>query len=148
MKILVLNGPNLNLLGQREPEVYGRMTYVELVESLARWGEELGVSVEARQSNYEGELVGWIQGAKDEGFSGLVLNPGALTHYSYAILDALRAQELPAVEVHLSNIYAREPFRAHSVTAPAARGVISGLGPLGYRFALEYLTALIRGSGL
>jgi len=140
--ILVLHGPNLNLLGKREPEVYGTLTFEELEEKLKTWGEELGTQVESRQSNYEGELVGWIQSAEDEGFSGIVLNPGALTHYSYALFDAIRAQPLPVVEVHLSNIYAREPFRTHSVTAPATQGVITGLGPLGYRYALAYLVAL------
>lgn len=140
--ILVLHGPNLNMLGRREPEVYGTLTFEELEEKLKAWGEELGVPVESRQSNHEGELVEWIQAAQDEGFRGIVLNPGALTHYSYALLDAIRAQTLPVVEVHLSNIYAREPFRAHSVTAPAAKGVITGLGPLGYRYALAYLLAL------
>jgi len=140
--ILVLHGPNLNLLGGREPEVYGRTTYEELTRLITGWGEELGVRVENRQSNHEGDLVDWIQGAHREGFWGIAVNPGALTHYSYAILDAIRAQPLPVVEVHLSNIYAREPFRAHSVTAPAARGVISGLGPLGYRYALHYLVTL------
>ncbi len=140
--ILVLHGPNLNLLGKREPEVYGTLTFEELEEKLMAWGKELGTRVESRQSNHEGELVGWIQSAEDEGFTGIVLNPGALTHYSYALLDAIRAQALPVVEVHLSNIYAREPFRAHSVTAPAAKGVITGLGPLGYRYALAYLLAL------
>ncbi len=140
--ILVLHGPNLNLLGRREPEIYGTLTFEELEEKLETWGSELGVGVVSRQSNHEGQLVEWIQRAEEEGFRGMVLNPGALTHYSYALLDAIRAQPLPVVEVHLSNLYAREPFRAHSVTAPAARGVISGLGPLGYRYAIEYLLAL------
>ncbi len=140
--ILVLHGPNLNLLGKREPELYGTLTLEELEEQLQTWGEELGTRVESRQSNHEGELVEWIQRAEEEGFTGIVINPGALTHYSYALLDAVRAQSLPVVEVHLSNIYAREPFRAHSVTAPAAKGVITGLGPLGYRYALAYLAAL------
>ncbi len=140
--ILVLHGPNLNLLGRREPEIYGTLTFEELEEKLETWGSELGVGVVSRQSNHEGQLVEWIQRAEEEGFRGMVLNPGALTHYSYALLDAIRAQPLPVVEVHLSNLYAREPFRAHSVTAPAARGVISGLGSLGYRYAIEYLLAL------
>ncbi len=137
--ILVLHGPNLNMLGRREPEVYGTLTFEELEEHLEAWGSELGVSVVSRQSNHEGSLVEWIQRASDDGFRGIVLNPGALTHYSYSLLDAIRSQPLPVVEVHLSNIYAREPFRAHSVTAAAAAGVISGLGILGYRYALEYL---------
>lgn len=137
--ILVLHGPNLNMLGRREPEVYGTLTFEELEEHLEAWGSELGVSVVSRQSNHEGSLVEWIQRASDDGFRGIVLNPGALTHYSYSLLDAIRSQPLPVVEVHLSNIYAREPFRTHSVTAAAAAGVISGLGILGYRYALEYL---------
>ena len=137
--ILVLNGPNLNLLGKREPEVYGTLSYEELEEQLEAWGQQLGTVVVARQSNHEGQLVEWIQRAESEGFFGIVLNPGALTHYSYALFDAIRAQPLPVVEVHLSNIYAREPFRTKSVTAPATKGVISGLGALGYRLALEYL---------
>ncbi len=137
--ILVLNGPNLNLLGRREPEVYGTLSYEELEERLEAWGQQLSTVVVARQSNHEGQLVEWIQRAESEGFFGIVLNPGALTHYSYALFDAIRAQPLPVVEVHLSNLYAREPFRAKSVTAPATKGVISGLGALGYRLALEYL---------
>ncbi len=140
--ILVLHGPNLNLLGRREPEVYGTLTFEELEERLASWGSELGVSVVSRQSNHEGQLVEWVQRAEEEGFRGMVLNPGALTHYSYALLDAIRAQPLPVVEVHLSNIYAREAFRSRSVTAPATAGVITGLGALGYKYALEYLVAL------
>ncbi len=140
--ILVLHGPNLNLLGRREPEVYGTLTFEELEERLQGWGSELGVGVVSRQSNHEGQLVEWVQRAQDEGFRGMVLNPGALSHYSYALLDAIRAQPLPVVEVHLSNIHAREAFRTRSVTAPAAAGVITGLGPLGYRYALEYLLEL------
>ncbi|HGY08679.1 MAG TPA: type II 3-dehydroquinate dehydratase [Oceanithermus profundus] len=142
--ILVLNGPNLNLLGTREPEVYGRMTLEELEDQIEAWAAELNVAVTLRQSNYEGQLVEWIQQAEGEGFSGIVLNPAALTHYSYALLDAIAAQPLPVVEVHLSNVHAREPFRRQSVTAAAAVGQIAGLGPLGYKYALAFLTEKAR----
>lgn len=141
--ILVLNGPNLNLLGKREPEIYGKTTLEELEELCEAWGAELGFGVVCRQSNFEGQIVEWIQQAKDEGFRGIVLNPGALTHYSIAVLDAVRAQPLPVVEVHLSNIHAREEFRRHSLTAAAARGLVSGFGPMSYKMALVYLADLL-----
>ncbi|MCS7059294.1 MAG: type II 3-dehydroquinate dehydratase [Meiothermus sp.] len=137
--ILVLNGPNLNLLGRREPEIYGSTTLEELEEFCAAWGAELGLGVVCRQSNFEGQLVEWVQQAAEEGFQAIVLNPGALTHYSIALLDAIRGQRLPVVEVHLSNLHAREAYRQHSVTAAAARGIISGFGPLSYKMALVYL---------
>ncbi len=142
--ILVLNGPNLNLLGRREPELYGRMTLEQLEEQIEAWAAELNVAVTVRQSNYEGQLIEWIQQAEAEGFSGIVLNPGALTHYSYALLDAIAAQPLPVVEVHLTNVHAREPFRRRSVTTAAAVGQIAGLGPLGYKYALAYLVEKTR----
>ncbi|AEV15705.1 MAG: type II 3-dehydroquinate dehydratase [Thermus sp.] len=137
--VLILNGPNLNLLGQREPEVYGRTTLEELEALCEAWGAELGLGVAFRQTNYEGQLIEWVQQAHREGFMAIVLNPGALTHYSYALLDAIKAQPLPVVEVHLSNLHAREPFRQHSVTAGACRGIVSGFGPLSYKLALTYL---------
>ena len=137
--ILVLNGPNLNLLGERQPNVYGNTTLEELEEMIDSWAAELGTPVSSRQSNYEGQLIEWIQQAQQEGFGGIVLNPGALTHYSYALMDAIMAQPLPVVEVHLSNIYAREEFRKTSVTAAACVAQISGLGPRGYKYAMEYL---------
>jgi len=137
--ILVLNGPNLNLLGVREPDVYGTLTLEELEDMVEGWAAELGTAVTLRQSNYEGQLVEWVQQALAEGFSGIVLNPAALTHYSYALFDAVKAQPLPVVEVHLSNIHAREEFRRHSVTAAAAVGIVAGLGALGYKYALAYL---------
>ncbi|RDI96319.1 type II 3-dehydroquinate dehydratase [Meiothermus sp. QL-1] len=141
--ILILNGPNLNLLGRREPEIYGRITLEELEELCAGWGAELGLGVVARQSNFEGQLVEWIQQAAEEGFRAIVLNPGALTHYSIALLDAIRGQPLPVVEVHLSNLHAREPYRQHSLTATAAKGIVSGFGPLSYKMALVYLADLL-----
>ncbi len=141
--ILILNGPNLNRLGLREPAVYGQTTLEELEELCETWGAELGLGVACRQSNFEGQLVEWIHQAESEGFRAIVLNPGALTHYSIALLDAIRAQPLPVVEVHLSNIHAREEFRRHSVTAAAARGLVSGFGALSYKLALVYLADLL-----
>lgn len=141
--ILILNGPNLNLLGRREPEVYGHTTFEELEELCEAWGAELGLGVACRQSNFEGQLVEWIQQAADEGFRAIVLNPGALTHYSLALLDAIRGQRLPVVEVHLSNIHAREEYRRHSVTAMGAKGLVSGFGPISYKMALIYLADLL-----
>ncbi len=141
--VLILNGPNLNRLGLREPAVYGQTTLEELEELCETWGAELGLGVVCRQSNFEGQLIEWIHQAEAEGFRAIVLNPGALTHYSIALLDALRAQPLPVVEVHLSNIHAREAFRHHSVTAAAAKGLVSGFGPLSYKLALVYLADLL-----
>ena len=141
--VLVLNGPNLNLLGKREPELYGRTTLEELEALCEAWGAELGLGVVFRQSNYEGQLIDWIQQAHGEGFLAIVLNPGALTHYSYALLDAIKAQPLPVVEVHLTNLHAREPFRQHSVTAAACRGIVSGFGILSYKLALVYLAEVL-----
>lgn len=138
--ILVLNGPNLNMLGTREPEIYGSESLSDLERQCVSWGNALGLGVDCRQSNHEGELVGWIQEAKDSA-AGIVLNAGALTHTSVALLDALLSVDLPVVEVHLSNIYRREPFRHHSYVSRAALGVICGLGSAGYRFALEALAS-------
>ncbi len=145
--VLILNGPNLNLLGEREPEVYGRTTLEELEALCEAWGAELGLGVVFRQTNYEGQLIEWVQQAHKEGFWAVVLNPGALTHYSYALLDAIRAQPLPVVEVHLTNLHAREPFRRHSVTAPACQGIVSGFGPLSYKLALVYLAETLEVGG-
>jgi len=133
MRALVINGPNLNMLGQREPDVYGRVTYPQLVERIQEWGFELGLEVECFQSNHEGELVEKIQNAEAD---FLVLNPAAYTHTSIALRDALLAVGLPAIEVHLSNVHAREEFRHRSYISAVCRGVICGLGPLGYRLAL------------
>jgi len=136
--IFVLNGPNLNMLGLREPETYGRETLDDVRKRCEAKAKALGVTAEFRQSNMEGELVTWIQEARTKA-AGIVLNAGAYTHTSVAIHDALRAAEVPVVEVHLSNIFAREPFRHHSYVSGAAVGVICGFGPLGYEFALEAL---------
>src|SRR3990172_11858060 len=130
--VLVLHGPNLILSGRREPAVYGRVTLAQVNRAIERHAAARGTSAVCRQSNHEGQLVDWIQGAAGEGFGAIVINPGALTHYAIALRDAFAAVELPVVEVHLSNIHAREEFRRHSVTAPAAVGQISGFGPTSY----------------
>ena len=135
MRALVLNGPNLNLLGQREPGIYGNTSYESLIEQCRTWGSEMGLLVECRQSNHEGQLVDWLQEASQ--FAFVVLNAGAYTHTSVALRDAVSALKTPVIEVHLSNIFAREEFRHHSYLSPVCRGVICGLGPLGYRLALE-----------
>lgn len=137
--LLILNGPNLNRLGLREPAVYGAQSLEDLERQCELWGQELDIPVSCRQSNYEGQLLDWIQEAEEHGFSGIVLNPGALTHYSYALRDAIAGQNLPVIEVHISNVDAREAFRQVSVTAGVCRGKISGLGFLGYRLAMEAL---------
>jgi 3-dehydroquinate dehydratase-2 len=143
--ILVLHGPNLNLLGTREPGVYGRVTLSEVDRLVRDHGRRRSVRVECRQSNVEGELIGWLHGAEREGFSGVVFNPGAFTHYSIALRDAVAAIRVPVVEVHLSNVHGREDFRRHSVIAATARGQISGFGPHSYVLGLEALLAA--GSG-
>jgi len=140
--IYVLNGPNLNLLGTREPEVYGRETLEDLRIRCERKAAALGLSVVFRQSNHEGELVAWIQEARTEA-DGLIVNAGAFTHTSIALLDALLACPVPSVEVHLSNIFTREPFRHHSYLSSAVKGVICGFGGLGYEFAIEALAAAL-----
>ncbi|GHG11257.1 3-dehydroquinate dehydratase [Deinococcus piscis] len=137
--ILVLNGPNLNRLGTREPGVYGSGTLAELERLCRDWAAELGSEAQCRQSNHEGQLIDWIQVAEEEGFRGIVLNPGAFTHYSYAIRDAIAGQPLPVIEVHISHVDAREEFRHVSVVAPVCRGKLSGFGFLGYRLALQAL---------
>jgi len=140
-RIVVVNGPNLNLLGKREPEVYGTRSMADLVKTIRAKARELGVQVSVFQSNHEGELIDFLQ-KEAPGSLGIVINPGALSHYSLALYDCLQALAVPAVEVHISNIHAREEFRSKSVTARAARGVITGLGFTGYELAMEYLTAL------
>ncbi|MGF1640233.1 MAG: type II 3-dehydroquinate dehydratase [Rhodospirillales bacterium] len=134
--VLLLNGPNLNLLGTRQPELYGRDTLAAIEAECVRRGEALGLVVECRQSNAEGELVGWIQGARGR-CAAVVINAGAYTHTSVAILDALLALEVPIYEVHLSNIFRREPFRHHSYVSRAAHGIVCGFGGFGYQMAIE-----------
>lgn len=138
MKLLILNGPNLNLLGQREPEIYGRESYDELCKLIYEHAAAVGCQVELFQSNHEGTLIDAIQASR-AGYGGIVINPGAYAHYSYAIYDALRCAPVPAVEVHISDITAREPFRALSVTAPACVKTIMGRGFAGYIEAMDYL---------
>ena len=145
-RVLVLSGPSLNRLGQREPAVYGTVTYEALCERLMHQGAELGVTVECRQSNHEGQLIDWLQEA-DTAFDGVLMNPGAYTHTSIALLDAIRSIGVPVVEVHLSNIHGREPFRAHSVTAAAAAGIIAGFGPDSYGLGLTALLKLLSSQG-
>jgi 3-dehydroquinate dehydratase-2 len=141
VKILVLHGPNLNLLGTREPGVYGRITLAELDRMLREHARRRGHSVDCRQSNHEGQLVDWLQAAPRERFDGVVFNPGAFTHYSIALRDAVAAITVPVVEVHLSNVHGREEFRRHSVIAAVARGQIAGFGPQSYLLGLDALTS-------
>jgi 3-dehydroquinate dehydratase II len=138
-RIVVVNGPNLNLLGKREPHIYGTRTHADLVNTLRAKARELAVTVSVFQSNDEGEIIDHLQ-KEAPGALGIVINPGALSHYSLALYDCLQALAVPTVEVHLSNIHAREEFRSKSVTARAARGVIMGLGFDGYGLAMEYLS--------
>lgn len=141
-RIFVLNGPNLNLLGTREPSVYGGKTLADIEASCHEAGKRLGLAVDFRQSNTEGTLVDWIQeGGRDA--AGIVINPGAYTHTSVALRDAIAAGGKPVIEVHLSNIFAREPFRHHSYVSPVAAGVICGLGATGYVLALEALSSMM-----
>lgn len=137
--ILVLHGPNLNLLGTREPDVYGRSSLAEVNRAIQRHAKSRGLRVECRQSNSEGQLIDWVQSADREGFGGVVMNPGAFTHYSIALRDAVSSIRVPVVEVHLSNVHAREEFRRHSVIAPAARGQISGFGATSYLLGIDAL---------
>ena len=137
--ILVLHGPNLNLLGTREPDVYGRLSLAEVNRAIQRHGRARRVRIDCRQSNHEGQLVDWIQAAEREGFGGIVMNPGAFTHYSLALRDAVASVSLPVVEVHLSNVHAREEFRRHSVIAVVARGQIAGFGAQSYVLGIDAL---------
>lgn len=141
--LFILNGPNLNLLGTREPGVYGSTTLAEIEADCRQAAEKLSLAVDFRQSNKEGELVDWIQEA-GQAARGIIINPGAYTHTSIALADALAAVGLPTAEVHLSNIFAREPFRRHSYVSPVAVGVITGFGATGYILALEALAKTIR----
>lgn len=142
-EILILNGPNLNLLGSREPEIYGRETLADIEATAAKRAESLGLAIDFRQSNSEGEIVDWIQQAPDHA-AGLIVNAGALTHTSIAVLDALLACGLPVVEVHLSNIHRREEFRQRSYVSQAAQGMICGFGGHGYELALEAMARLLK----
>ena len=140
--ILVLNGPNLNLLGTREPEIYGRLTLSELEAGLKRLADELSVGLSTFQSNHEGALVDRIQQARQDGTTHIIINAGAYTHTSVAIRDALAGIGMPFIEVHLSNVYRREPFRHHSYLSELAIGVIAGLGPTGYEAAVRHIAKL------
>ncbi|MGA0334423.1 MAG: type II 3-dehydroquinate dehydratase [Kiritimatiellia bacterium] len=143
MKILVLHGPNLGLLGSREPGIYGHLTLEEINQRIQNTASALGVEIECRQSDIEGELVQWIgQAGKEK--DGLVINPAAYTHTSVAIRDAISASGLKTVEVHLSNTHAREPFRHNSLTAPVCLAQIQGFGPAGYQLALQGLVDVLR----
>jgi 3-dehydroquinate dehydratase-2 len=139
MRVLFLFGPNLGTLGSRDPERYGTATLTEIMDEVGQRAKSLGHEAEWRQSDHEGDLVTWLNGAVGEGFGAVVVNPGALTHYSYALRDAVEACGAPVIEVHMTNIYGREEFRRHSVISPACRVTISGAGAGSYHLALEAL---------
>jgi 3-dehydroquinate dehydratase-2 len=142
-RILVLHGPNLNLLGQREPEVYGHKTLVDIDGELAQLADELNLEMESFQSNHEGDLIDRIHAAANQAFSGIIINPGGLTHTSVALRDAISSIDLPVIEAHLSNIHARESFRNHSYIAGVVVGQVSGFGAVSYQLALRGLAAHI-----
>ena len=139
IRILVLSGPNLDRLGKREPEIYGKTTLAQVHERLESAAKLRGAWVDCRQSNHEGVLIDWIGAASDEGFSGILLNPGALTHSSFSLYDALKGSNLPTIEVHISNPETREEFRKTSVVAPACAGKVAGFGAASYTLALAGL---------
>lgn len=141
--VLIINGPNLNMLGTREPEHYGTQTLAKIQVDCERTATVLGLKVDFRQSNNEGEIVGWIQAAAEEA-AGIIINPAAYTHTSVAILDALVQTDGPVIEVHLSNIFQREGFRHHSYVSPAAHGIICGFGGAGYLLALEAMAGVLQ----
>ena len=140
--VFVLNGPNLNLLGTREPEIYGRETLDDIRVALEEKAGPLGLSIDLRQTNHEGQLIDWIHEAQHEGARAVILNPGGYTHTSVALHDAIKSVSVPVIEVHLSNVHAREPFRRHSYVAMAARGTVAGFGPASYLLALQAVAAL------
>lgn len=142
MKILVINGPNINMLGVREPEIYGNLTYEKMCDEINAYGKDIDVDLEFYQSNIEGEIINKIQEAFSSKVKGIVINPGAYTHYSIAIMDALKSVDIPAVEVHISNIHKREEFRHISYPAKACIGQICGLGVEGYKLAINYLSKI------
>ena len=142
MKIMLLNGPNINMTGIRETGVYGKTGFEAIIENLQAAAQARGHELTALQSNYEGQLIDWIQQAYFERYEGIIINPGAFTHYSYALRDALASVDIPAVEVHLSNIHKREEFRHRSVTAASCVGQICGFGPHGYIMAMDALESL------
>ncbi len=144
--VLILNGPNLNMLGTRQPEIYGHETLADLESQCVKHAAGLGLAVDFRQSNYEGDLVTWIQEAKGKA-SGIIINAGAYTHTSVAIMDALLTVQITTIEVHISNIHQREDFRHHSYVSRAAKGMICGLGTQGYTLALDSLANLIGSKG-
>lgn len=135
--VMVLNGPNLNLLGTREPEIYGSDTLDDIAGRLEDRAQALGLSIDCRQSNHEGHLIDWLHEANSRGVRAVILNPGGLTHTSVALHDAVKAIDVPVIELHLSNPHARETFRHKSYVAPAARGTIAGFGAMGYELALD-----------
>ena len=141
-KLMIINGANMNFLGIREKEVYGSGSYNEVFNSIYEYAGEKGVELEVFQSNCEGEIINFIQEAYVEGYDGIIINPGAYTHYSYAIRDAIQGVGIKTVEVHMSNIYKREEFRHKSVTAPVCVGQISGFGEQGYKMAVDYFCSL------
>lgn len=145
ISVSLIHGPNLNLLGTREREVYGGDSFDEINRSIKQRAQSLDIDVRILQSNHEGEIIDAIQDARTWA-DAIIINPGAFTHYSYAIRDAITAVRLPAIEVHLSNVYAREEFRHHSVIAPVALGQIAGLGPVGYLLALEAAKSIVEQS--
>ncbi len=141
-KVFILNGPNLNLLGTREPEIYGADTLADVETRCGAKAKTLGLSIEFRQTNLEGELVNWIHEAREKA-AGIIINAGAYTHTSVALHDALKAVGLPAIEVHLSNVYKRESFRHHSFISPVAHGVICGFGVQSYELALDGMSGIL-----
>lgn len=146
MKIFILNGPNLDKLGEREPGIYGTATLREVEKMCAERGADFGLEIDFRQTNDEDELVGWLHQARQEA-AGVIINPAAFTHYSLPVREALAATGLPAVEVHISNIYAREEWRAKSVISGVVRAVIAGCGTHGYALAIEALARVLGGAG-